>query len=216
MDFSTLKSYLDSRHVDLVAVSKTKPVQMIRAIYDQGQRIFGENRVRELVQKHPLLPDDIEWHMIGHLQTNKIKQIAGFVSMIHSVDSMKLLRTINKEGVKHDRKIDVLIQFKIGEEESKYGFDLDQFLKEAKVDNPEEMQGVRVRGVMGMASFVMSEKQIRSEFQTLKHIYDQLRSEFFDRSDFDIVSMGMSGDYEIAIEEGSNMVRIGSLIFGAR
>ena len=216
MDYSVLKHNLDKKGVQLVAVSKTKPVEMIRDLYDRGQRIFGENRAQELVTKQPLLPSDIEWHMIGHLQTNKVKQIAPFVSMIHSIDSMKLLRAVNKEGVKNDRVIDVLLQFKIGEEESKYGFDFDDLIEElSRVEIP-NMHGVNIRGVMGMASFVMSTKQIRAEFQTLKQYFDLLAAGPLSKPDFNIISMGMSGDYEIAIEEGSNMVRIGSLIFGAR
>ena len=214
--FATLKAGLKAQGVDLVAVSKTKPVSQIMEIYDQGQRIFGENRVQELVAKHPQLPDDVEWHMIGHLQTNKVKMIAPFVSMIHSVDSLKLLRTINKEAVKNDREIDVLLQFKIGEEETKFGLDFDEFVDALPTSGIEQMGGVRVRGVMGMASFVFSESQVRSEFQMLRKYFGKLQEMSFTGPEFDVVSMGMSGDYALAIEEGSTMVRIGSLIFGQR
>jgi len=214
--FQNLKTLLDQKNVTLVAVSKTKPVEKIMEIYDQGQRIFGENRVQELVEKHPLLPHDIEWHMIGHLQSNKVKQIAPFVSMIDAVDSIKLLNMINKQGNQHGRIIDVLLQLKIASEESKYGFELDILVSELNRINPDLMTGVRIRGVMGMATFVDDNDQIRSEFQTLKGCFDSLKQSFFSGSDFDTISMGMSGDYNIAIEEGSTMVRVGSLIFGAR
>ena len=214
--FATLKETLDSLGVQLVAVSKTKPVSQILAIYEQGQRIFGENRVQELVAKHPQMPADVQWHMIGHLQTNKVKMIAPFISMIHSVDSLKLLRAINKEAVKNDRTIDVLLQFKIAEEETKYGLDYDEFTNAITKTDIQQMGGVRVRGVMGMASFVSSEKQVRSEFAVLRGYFDALSQMAFTGEHFDVISMGMSGDYAIAIEEGSTMVRIGSLIFGER
>lgn len=215
MTFESLKSLLEEKGVALVAVSKTKPVDAIQAVYDQGQRIFGENRAQEMADKQPQLPYDIEWHMIGHLQRNKVKYIAPFVSLIHSIDSMRLLKAVNKEALANGRVIDVLLQFKIAKEESKYGLEIEQFISDFKaLDN--DLSGIRVRGVMGMASFVEDEPQIRKEFRTLRSHFEQLADELFTDEDFNIISMGMSGDFEIAIEEGSTMVRIGSLIFGPR
>jgi PLP dependent protein len=214
--YKELKSKLDQANVTLVAVSKTKPVEQIMQIYNQGQRIFGENRVQELVEKSPALPVDIEWHMIGHLQTNKVRQIASLVSMIHAIDSLKLLNTVNNQGIQHDRRIDVLLQVKIAKEESKFGFGIDELIALLKDLNLDVLTGIRIRGVMGMATFTSDADQVRAEFQKLKSCFDQLKREFFTESDFDTISMGMSGDYDIAIEEGSTMVRIGSLIFGAR
>lgn len=211
-----LKTSLDHSKVTLVAVSKTKPVSQIMDVYNQGQRIFGENRVQELVEKYPAMPKDIEWHMIGHLQTNKVKHIASFVSMIQAVDSIKLMNMINKQGSEHDRRIDALLQLKIAKEESKFGFTLEELVSQLKGIDFKMLTGVRIRGVMGMASFVEDPSQVRSEFQTLKACFDTLKNKFFSTSDFDTVSMGMSGDYTVAIEEGSTMVRIGSMIFGAR
>ncbi len=215
MTFESLKSHLEDKGVTLVAVSKTKPVDTIQAVYDQGQRIFGENRAQEMAEKQPQLPYDIEWHMIGHLQRNKVKYIAPFVSLIHSIDSMRLLRAVNKEALANGRVIDVLLQFKIAEEESKYGLEIDQFISDFNALDS-ELSGVRFRGVMGMASFVNDEKQVRGEFRTLKSYFNRLKQDIFRNDDFDVISMGMSGDYQIAIEEGSTMVRIGSLIFGPR
>ena len=214
--YQKLKSSLDHQQVTLVAVSKTKPISQIMDIYDQGQRIFGENRVQELVEKYPVMPKDIEWHMIGHLQTNKVKHISSFVSMIHAVDSIKLLNMINRQGIEHDRRIDILLQLKIAKEESKFGFELDELISQLKSIDFNALTGVRIRGVMGMASFVEDTSQVRTEFQTLKDAFDALKDQFFSSTNFDTVSMGMSGDFEIAIEEGSTMVRIGSMIFGAR
>ncbi len=201
----------------LVAVSKTKPPSVILEIYDEGQRIFGENRVQELVQKQPQLPTDIQWHMIGHLQTNKVKAIAPFVQMIHSVDSIKLLREINKQAARYDRVIEVLIQVKIGQEQTKYGVappDLDAFFSEM-LDS--ELPHVRVCGLMGMATFTSDQDQVRSEFAQLSRLFQAIRdTHFAGSSQFVELSMGMSGDYQVALEEGSTLVRIGSLIFGAR
>jgi len=216
MTFETLKNSLDLGGVTLVAVSKTKPASQIMDIYNQGQRVFGENRVQELVEKHPVLPQDIEWHMIGHLQTNKVKHIAGFVSMIHAVDSIKLLSMIDRQGIQNDRRIDVLLQLKIAKEESKFGFELKDLVSQLKTFDLTSLTGIRIRGVMGMASFVDDMAQVRSEFQILKTCFDELNESFFETPDFDTISMGMSGDYAIAIEEGSTMVRIGSMIFGTR
>ncbi len=214
--YHNLKHTLDLNNVTLVAVSKTKPVEQIMEMYEQGQRIFGENRVQELVEKHPALPQDIEWHMIGHLQSKKVKHITSFVSMIHAVDSIKLLNVINKMGIQHGRRIDALLQIKIAKEESKFGFEFGSLLSELSSIDFNSMTGVQIRGVMGMATFIDDVDQVRKEFKKLKACFELLKGEFFNVPDFDTLSMGMSGDYEVAIEEGSTMVRIGSLIFGPR
>ncbi len=201
----------------LVAVSKTKPVAMIRALYDRGQRIFGENRALELRDKQPELPDDIQWHMIGHLQTNKVKYIAPFVAMIHSIDSFKVLEEVNKQADRNDRMIDCLLQFKVAREEEKYGFD--RASAKAMLEAPEfaALQNVRICGVMGMATFTDDMDVVREEFKNLKAIFEELKTSFFQGADaFREISMGMSGDYETALEEGSTMVRIGTLLFGER
>lgn len=202
--------------VKLVAVSKTRSVAEISEAYQTGQRVFGENRVPELTEKHPVLPDDIEWHFIGHLQTNKVKYIAPFISCIHSVDSFKLLQEINKRAAQENRIIDCLVQFHIAAESAKYGFtDVPpEFLKSKEF---ESLKNIRLCGVMGMATFTDDENQVRNEFRRLKSIFQELKNDFFaDKPEFCEVSMGMSGDYKIAIEEGSTMVRIGSDIFGPR
>ncbi len=201
----------------LIAVSKTKPVEDIMDLYEQGQRAFGENRVQEMVDKHGELPEDIEWHLIGHLQRNKVKYIVPFVNMIQSVDSPRLLKEINKRARSEERVIDCLLQFKIAEEESKYGFDLPT-AKELLASEPfRKMEHVHIRGVMGMATFTDEEQQVRREFQQLRQIFDALKTGFFAGQDsFREISMGMSGDYHIALEEGSTMVRIGTLLFGPR
>jgi len=210
-----LKKISDRAHASnarLVAVSKTKPQEAIKEMYDCGQRIFGENRVQELIEKECALPSDIAWHMIGHLQTNKVKYIAPFISMIHSVDSMKLLKEINKQATKNSRTIDVLLQFHIAQESEKYGFTVEEISKEIYI-----YENVRICGVMGMATFTSNMDQVRSEFQALKKIYDSLKKEYFPNTEvFSEVSMGMSGDYELALEEGSTLIRIGSLLFGSR
>ena len=204
-------------NVTLVAVSKTKPVDMVKEAYEAGQRIFGENRVQELVEKSTILPKDIEWHMIGHLQSKKVKSIAPFISMIHSVDSFKLLAEINKEAKKNDRTIECLIQFHIAQEESKYGFNLEDVREILESQEFFEMHNICIVGIMGMATFTDNKKQIREEFRTLENIFHMLKSHHFKyNGDFKHISMGMSGDYQIAIEEGSTMVRVGSSIFGAR
>jgi PLP dependent protein len=210
-------SELEKSNTTLVAVSKTKPNEAILDIYNQGQRIFGENRVQELAQKQEELPKDIEWHMIGHLQRNKVKYIASFVSLIHSVDDFKLLKEINKQAVKEDRIIKCLLQFKIAKEETKSGFDLNSILQMTKDPVFKSLKNIKICGVMGMATFTDDESQVRSEFRTLKQIFEKLKAETFSTNpDFKEISMGMSGDYKIAVEEGSTMVRIGSLIFGER
>lgn len=215
--YLSISGEVDKAGATLVAVSKTKSPDEIMAVYRQGQRIFGENRAQELAEKYPLLPDDIQWHMIGHLQSNKVKYIAPFVRMIESVDSFKLLRMIEKEGSKNNRTIDVLLQIKIAVEPSKYGFDPDPLENEILQIQPGQLRHVRIRGVMGMASFIDDTAQIRREFKSLKSLFEKLKVTCFPNDPhFDIVSMGMSGDYRIALEEGSTMVRIGSLIFGPR
>ena len=204
-------------HVDVIAVSKRKPVGDIMKAYDAGHRIFGENRVQELIEKQPLLPADIQWHMIGHLQTNKVKFIAGFVSMIHSVDSLKLARTIDMEAGKNSRVIPVLLQVHIAEEESKFGFseeELDSLLGSSELKT---LGNIRIDGLMGMATYTEDMEQVRSEFRRLSEIFSRIKNAYFAASEyFRQVSMGMSGDYEIALEEGSTMIRVGTVIFGAR
>ncbi len=203
--------------VTLVAVSKTKPISDLQEAYDAGQRIFGENKVQELREKQPALPKDIEWHMIGHMQTNKVKYIAPYISLIHGVESFKLLEEINKQAKKNNRIINVLLQFHIAIESTKFGLQIDEARDILKSDEFQALENIKVAGVMGMASFVDNESQIRQEFQSLKQIFDSLKSEFFENSpSFNTISMGMSGDYQLAIEEGSTMVRVGSSIFGAR
>lgn len=203
--------------VSLVAVSKTKPVEMIQEAYDHGQRIFGENRAQELADKYEQLPKDIQWHAIGHLQTNKVKYIAPFVSMIHAVDSMKLLTEINKQAKNNNRVIDCLLQFHIAEEESKYGLLLTEARTLLESKEFVELQNISIVGLMGMATFTDNTEQIREEFRTLENYFQVIKSHFFKfNHDFEHISMGMSGDYSIAIEEGSTMVRVGSAIFGSR
>jgi len=203
--------------ITLVAVSKTKPNEDIMLAYDQGQRIFGENKVQELMAKQPDLPDDIQWHMIGHLQTNKVKYIAPWVSMIHSVDRLKLLRYINKEAKKNDRKIECLLQFHIAEESTKFGLDPDEAQKILESDEYKAMENVEIRGVMGMATFTDDMVQVQREFNNLNGIFHQLKETFFaGDASFKEISMGMSNDYKIAVKEGATMLRLGSTIFGAR
>jgi pyridoxal phosphate enzyme (YggS family) len=204
-------------HVTLVAVSKTKPIESIQELYDAGQRIFGENRVQELVDKYEVLPKDIHWHLIGHLQRNKVKYIAPFVEMIHSIDSERLLDEVNIQSKKNNRKIKVLLQFYIAQEETKFGFDWNEIQDLFSRRNPETFDSIEFCGVMGMASFSDNENLVRGEFKNLKSIFDQLKSNYFkNNSNFQEISMGMSGDYHRAIEEGSTMVRVGSSLFGAR
>lgn len=203
--------------VTLVAVSKTKPVELLEEAYTAGQRHFGENRVQELEQKHEVLPKDIKWHMIGHLQSKKVKAIAPFVHLIHAVDSFKLLKEINKQALKNDRVIDCLIQFHIASEDTKYGFSMAEV--EDMLDSADffELKNVRIAGVMGMATFTDDTEQVRQEFITLRDYFGDLkRNQFQHAGYFKEISMGMSGDYLIAIEEDSTMVRVGSAIFGIR
>lgn len=202
-------------NAQLVVVSKTYPVERIKEVYDLGQRVFGENKVQEILDKKDLLPDDIRWHMIGHLQTNKVKYIVPFISMIHSVDSEKLLNEIQKQAKKSGRTVDILLQIHVAREETKFGLDekeLDEIVQKM-IQN--DFSHIRCRGLMGMASFSDDLDLVRNEFKTLKRIFDKVRNQWKD-NDFDTLSMGMSGDYEIALEEGSTMIRVGSLIFGKR
>jgi len=204
-------------HVEIIAVSKRKPVVDIMQAYEAGHRIFGENRVQELIEKQPLLPGDINWHMIGHLQTNKVKYIAPFVGMIHSVDSLKLLLAIDREAAKNDRVIPVLLQVHIADEENKFGFSEDEL--DSLFDSPEFffLKNVSIDGLMGMATYTEDLEKIRSEFRCLGEIFSRVKNAYFAGSDhFRHISMGMSGDYEIAIEEGSTMIRVGTVIFGDR
>ena len=203
--------------VRLVAVSKFKPAEDISALYHHGQRVFGENHAQEMKAKHEDLPNDIEWHFIGHLQTNKIKYIAPYVSLIHSIDRFDLLKEVNKHAVKNNRVIPCLLQFHIADEETKFGFALEE-CKEM-LDSPEfqELKNVKIHGVMGMATFTDDQNQVRGEFRHLHQIFQDLKSTYFSQnSDFKEISMGMSEDYPIAVEEGSTLVRIGSAIFGPR
>ena len=204
-------------HVTLVAVSKTKPVTLITEAYEAGQRVFGENKAQELAEKYEAMPKDIAWHFIGHLQTNKVKYIAPFVNLVHSVDSFKILNKINSEAVKNDRIIKVLLQFHIANEDSKFGFNM-QSVNDMLLKNEfTALKNIDIIGVMGMATFTDNENVVRSEFKNLKAIFNQLKSGYFNsKSNFKEISMGMSGDYQLAIEEGSTMVRVGSSIFGTR
>jgi len=203
--------------VTLVAVSKTKPVSDLQEAYDAGQRIFGENHALEMRDKHEVLPRDIQWHFIGHLQTNKIKYIIPFVTLIHSIDTANLLEAVNKEAKKHDRVVDCLLQFHIAQEETKFGLTLDEARQLLESDIFKQMQNIRICGVMGMATFTDDEAEVRKEFKNLKTVFDTLKKEYFaDQPQFKEISMGMSDDYPIAIEEGATLVRIGSKIFGAR
>jgi len=200
----------------LIAVTKTKPVSMLQEAYDAGARLFGENKVQEMADKHPQLPADLQWHLIGHLQTNKVKYIASFVALIHSVDSLKLLQEINKQATKHDRIIDCLLQIHIADEETKFGLSPNE--ADALLNDPQlaELSHVRIVGLMGLATNTDNEDQVRREFRGLKQLYDRFAQIQRSTSQFSELSMGMSGDYRIAIEEGSTLIRIGSAIFGAR
>ena len=206
-----LKSELPE-HVSLVAVSKTKSVQDILEAYNAGQRIFGENKIQEMESKWQEMPKDIEWHMIGHVQRNKVKYMAPFVKLIHAVDSLKLLKEINKEAKKNERTINCLLQIKIAQEESKYGMDGNDAIELLDSEAFKNLKNIKIVGLMGMATFTESKKQISEEFASLKTVFDSLK----EKHNLSILSMGMSGDYNLAIDNGSNMVRIGSAIFGER
>lgn len=205
------------KNVQLVAVSKTKSVEEIMPIYDAGHRVYGENKVQEVCEKYDVMPKDIEWHVIGHLQTNKVKYIAPFVALIHAVDSLKLLIEINKQAKKNNRVIPCLLQFHIADEESKFGMTLTEGQALLDSNSYSDMSNIQIVGVMGMATFTDDTEQIRQEFKSLQSIFENLKTTYFSsNNDFKEISMGMSGDYKIAIEEGSTMVRIGSKIFGSR
>lgn len=199
-------------NVVLVAVSKTKPVEDLMAAYNAGQRIFGENKIQEMTDKFEEMPKDIQWHMIGHVQRNKVKYMAPFVALVHGVDSLKLLQEINKQAEKNNRIISVLLQVFIADEETKFGFDKNEISEIFNSDFKNDYKNVKIEGLMGMATFTDKQEQIKEEFTTLKNLYDQ----FATANDLTVLSMGMSGDYKIAIDCGSTMVRIGSSIFGSR
>ena len=203
-------------HVTLVAVSKTKPVSDLMEAYEAGQRIFGENKIQEMAEKWEQMPKDIQWHMIGHVQTNKVKFMAPFVSLIHGVDSLKLLQEINKQALKNNRIIDCLLQIYIAEEETKFGLDEEELASLLSSSEFHEMKNIRIVGLMGMATFTDNRDQIKKEFLHLKTIFDKTKKMKTENCQLETISMGMSGDYQLAIECGSTMVRIGSSIFGGR
>ena len=197
------------RDIEIIAVSKTKTKQQILEVYNYGQKDFGENKVQEIVEKHKLLPKDIKWHFIGHLQRNKVKSIIKFIYLIHSVDSYKLLDEINKRAKQENKIVNCLIQVKIAKEDNKYGFKTDQI--DSVLDYVKQLKNVNIKGLMGMSTFTNNQKIINNEFSLLKNIFNNKKSE-----NFKILSMGMSNDYKIAIDQGSNMIRLGSVIFGKR
>ncbi|MBW2961176.1 YggS family pyridoxal phosphate-dependent enzyme [Mesonia aestuariivivens] len=210
-----INQYLEefSGKATLVAVSKTKPNEDLLEAYEAGQRVFGENKIQEMTDKHESLPKDIEWHMIGHVQTNKVKYMAPYVTLVHAVHKLKLLKEINKRAKENNRVIECLLQVKIAEEDSKYGMDAEDVDKILASDAYQQMENVKVVGLMGMATLTDDETQINNEFAFLKNKYDEVTAQ---HKEFKILSMGMSGDYKIALQHGSNMIRIGSAIFGAR
>ena len=204
-------------NVKLIAVSKTQPIGTVLQAYQAGHKIFGENKAQELVDKYEALPKDIEWHMIGHLQTNKVKYVVPFVHMIHGVDSLKLLKVINKEALKNDRVINCLLQVHIAREETKFGFSEEEIYQVLDSEEYRDLQHIRITGVMGMATFTEDTDVVRQEFRMLKNIFKKLKDHYFQaRNEFREISMGMSSDYMVAIEEGSTMVRIGTFLFGER
>ena len=211
------KKELEGENVELIAVSKFNDAAAVLEAYNAGQRIFGENIVQELVEKQAALPQDIQWHLIGHLQTNKVKYIAPFISLIQSVDSLKLLAEIDKHATKNKRVIDCLLQIYIADEETKFGLDHAEVIELLRSEEYLAMKNIRITGLMGIASNNAQEKQTKDEFQELKVLFDGIKMSFFRKEEsFKELSMGMSGDYKLAIEEGSTMIRIGSNIFGAR
>ncbi|NRD23425.1 YggS family pyridoxal phosphate-dependent enzyme [Winogradskyella litoriviva] len=201
------------KHVTLVAVSKTKPVSDLMEAYNAGQRIFGENKIQEMIDKHEEMPKDIEWHMIGHVQRNKVKYMAKFVSLIHGVDSFKLLKEINKQAKNHNRVIDCLLQIKIAEEDSKFGMSANDASTLLKSNEFSELKNIKIVGLMGMATFTDNSKQIENEFKFLNNTFSELKNT---NAELKVKSMGMSGDYQLAIACGSTMIRVGSSIFGVR
>ena len=216
-NISSLKGELDTIKVKLIAVSKTKSIEEIKEAYQAGQRDFGENHVQELLEKEAELPKDINWHLIGHLQTNKVKSIAPFISMIHSVDSLKLLQEINKQALKNNRVIDCLLQIYIADEDTKFGLGFDEVIELLRSEEFAELKNVRIVGLMGIATNTENPKLISDEFYELKTLFKGIKLTYFRKDDyFKELSMGMSSDYKIAIEQGSTMVRLGSTIFGKR
>jgi len=216
-NINNLKKETEARGVKLIAVSKTKPADVLMEAYNAGQRVFGENNVQEMVEKQQQLPNDIEWHLIGHLQSNKVKYIAPFISLVHSVDSMKLLQEIDKQAAKNKRIIDCLLQIYIADEETKFGLGFDEAIELLRSEEFSALKNVRIVGLMGIATNTDSEKQIKDEFYELHTFFDGIKTSFFRKEDsFKELSIGMSADYKIAMEEGSTMVRVGSLIFGQR
>jgi pyridoxal phosphate enzyme (YggS family) len=205
------------KNVTLVAVSKTKPVGDLQAAYDGGQRIFGENKIQEMADKFELLPKDIKWHMIGHLQSNKVKYMASFVDLIHGIDKLKTLKEINKQAKKHGRVINCLLQAKIAKEETKFGFSFDEIEEILKSSELTALENIKIIGFMGMASFTENQEQLKEEFSSLKNFFDKHKTQtVIANCQLDVLSMGMSGDYNLAIENGSTMIRVGSSIFGSR
>ncbi len=216
-NLTELKNEVERLHVKLIAVSKTKSEEEIMEAYNAGQRVFGENHVQELADKYEHLPKDIEWHLIGHLQTNKVKYIAPFIHLIHSVDSLKLLKEIDKQASKNDRVIDCLLQIYIADEETKFGLGFDEAIELLRSEEFAELKHIRITGVMGIATNTDNQKQIKDEFYELRTFFTGLKQSFFRNQDhFKEVSMGMSSDYKEAIEQGSTMIRVGSTIFGKR
>jgi len=204
-------------NVTLVAVSKTKPIEDLQEAYNAGQRIFGENKIQEMVEKHDVLPKDIQWHMIGHLQSNKVKYMAHFVDLIHGVDTLKKLKEINKQAKKHDRVIKCLLQAKIAKEDSKFGLSFREIEEILSLEEISELQNIKIVGFMGMATFTDNQKQLQEEFLSLKtFFYNQKLINTSNNYNLEILSMGMSGDYLLAISNGSSMIRVGSSIFGQR
>jgi PLP dependent protein len=214
-NIKNIKSQIPST-VTLVAVSKTKPISDLMEAYDAGQRVFGENKIQEMSDKWEAMPKDIEWHMIGHVQTNKVKFMAEYVSLIHGVDSMKLLEEINKQAQKYNRKIDCLLQIHIAEEETKFGLNENELNEILTSEAFKKLNNIQIVGLMGMATFTDNQSQIKKEFQNLKLIFDKNKALKTENCNLQILSMGMSGDYQLAIDCGSTMVRIGSSIFGSR
>ena len=214
-NLNNIKSQLPE-YVTLVAVSKTKPVSDLMQAYEAGQRIFGENKIQEMADKWETMPKDIQWHMIGHVQRNKVKYMADFVDLIHGVDSLKLLKEINKEAIKHNRIINCLLQIKIAKEDSKFGLSAEEAKTVISSDEFSELKNIKVIGLMGMATFTDNMQQVENEFKFLKHTFDDLKSKRLDNFNLETLSIGMSGDYPLAIDCGSTMVRIGSSIFGSR
>jgi pyridoxal phosphate enzyme (YggS family) len=211
-NLQNIKSKLPE-NVTLVAVSKTKPIIDLQEAYDAGQRVFGENKIQEMAEKFDALPKDIQWHMIGHLQSNKVKYMAHFVDLIHGVDKLKTLKEINKQAKKHDRVINCLLQVKIAKEETKFGFSFEEIMATLSSEELKELENIKIVGFMGMATFTDDKKQLEEEFSSLKNLFDQLKTQ---HSSIETLSMGMSGDYQLAIENGSTMIRVGSSIFGKR